>query len=276
MIADIKKDKTIVAILVYSYDRFSRSGSNGIFLVESLKKIGVRIIAITQIVESFTATGKFHENLYMLLSKFDNDQRRDKSMAGTKSILQKGYWPYTVPLGYTNTNKHARADLHTYIINEQGVLIKQAFRWKSSGKYSNKSIIGKLASRGLKVSLRNMAWIFSNPFYCGYITSCLLPGELITGKHPPLIDVDTFLVTNQISQRNSISGVPKRLNVEELPLKIFMKDQMTGSPFTGYHHKKKDIYYYKSRAEGSKVNVSAKLLIMVLKMSSNVLNIIRN
>ena len=33
MLNDIKKDNTIGAIIVYSYDRFSRSGANGIFLL---------------------------------------------------------------------------------------------------------------------------------------------------------------------------------------------------------------------------------------------------
>ena len=94
MLAEIKKDPSIGAILVYSYDRFSCSGANGIFLLENLRKFGVRIIAITQEVDSFTPTGNFQENLYMLLSKLDNDMRKDKSVSGTKSILRKGYWPY--------------------------------------------------------------------------------------------------------------------------------------------------------------------------------------
>ena len=93
MLEDVKKDKSISTILVYSYDRFSRSGANGIFLLENLKKLGVKIVAVTQDVDSTTPTGNFQQNLYMLLSKLDNDMRKDKSVSGTKSLLQKGYWP---------------------------------------------------------------------------------------------------------------------------------------------------------------------------------------
>jgi DNA invertase Pin-like site-specific DNA recombinase len=127
MLEDIKKDQSISAIIVYSYDRFSRSGANGIFLMENLRKLGVRIIAITQKVESFTPTGTFQENLYLLIRKLDNDLRKDKSIAGTKSMLQKGYWPYSLPIGYTNLNKKMTADKHHYIINEKGDFIKKAF-----------------------------------------------------------------------------------------------------------------------------------------------------
>lgn len=160
MLIDIKKDQSVSAILVYSYDRFSRSGSNGIYLIENLRKLGVRIIAITQEVDSFTPTGNFQENLYMLLSKLDNDMRKDKSVAGTRSLLRKGYWPYTTPKGYTNENKKTTADKHVYVINNEGQLLKQAFKWKASGKYNNQEIIEKLKARGLMVTFCSLAWIF--------------------------------------------------------------------------------------------------------------------
>lgn len=260
MIEAIKKDTTVSSIIIYCYDRFSRSGANGIFLLENLRKLGIRIISITQEVDSFTPAGSFQENLYMLLSKLDNDMRRDKCTSGTKSILKKGFWPYHLPIGYTNLNKHCTADKHKYIINNEGHLLKRAFQWKASGRFSNQEIIDKLSSRGLKITLRNIAWIFSNPFYCGFISSSMLPGELIKGHHPALIDQETFLQVNNISKQNSRTGVPKKLDFEELPLKVFMKDFESLSPMTGYYNKKKKLFYYKSRGLGTKVNVSAKNL----------------
>jgi site-specific DNA recombinase len=43
----VRKTKSIEAIVVYSYDRFSRSGTNAAFLSQELQKIGVRVIAVT-------------------------------------------------------------------------------------------------------------------------------------------------------------------------------------------------------------------------------------
>ncbi len=260
MLAEIKKDPSIANVLVYSYDRFSRSGANGIFLLENLRKLGVRIIAITQEVDSFTPTGMFQENLYMLISKLDNDMRKDKSMAGTKSILKKGYWPYGTPYGYDNLNKYATADKHEYVINSHGLVLRQAFKWKAEGKYSNQEILDKLRAKGLKFSLRNLCRIFSNVFYCGYVKSSLLPGELIKGKHPALIDEDLFIKANNITQQNPRSGVPKIYRTDALPLKVFVKDEISLSPFTGYHNKSKNLYYYKARDKGVRINVSATYL----------------
>ncbi len=260
MLNDVKRDKSISTILVYSYDRFSRSGPNGIFLLENLKKLGVKIVAVTQEVDSSTPTGNFQQNLYMLLSKLENDMRRDKSISGTKSLLQKGYWTYAIPLGYTNRNPHTTADKHSYFVNEDGEKLRKAFIWKASGKYTNQQILEKLSAMGVRVTIRHLAWILANPFYCGYISVSLLPGEIIKGKHPALIDEDTFLKANQVSKANPRSGISKIRVNPNLPLKIFMRDSESGSPLTGYLNKKKKLYYYKSIKPGANVSVSAKSL----------------
>ena len=82
MIDYVKKDKSIDAIIVYSYDRFSRSGANAVYLTEELSKRGIVIIAVTQELDSTTPAGKFQKNILLLFSQFDNDLRRDKTVKG--------------------------------------------------------------------------------------------------------------------------------------------------------------------------------------------------
>jgi len=154
MLGDIRKDKTISTVIVYCYDRFSRSGANGIFLLENLRSLGIRIIAVSQEIDSATPTGMFQENLFMLLSKLDNDMRRDKSLAGTKSILRKGYWPFSLPLGYSNKNPHTTADKHEYYINDDGALLQQAFKWKASGTFTNQEIVDELKNKGAENNIK--------------------------------------------------------------------------------------------------------------------------
>jgi predicted nucleotidyltransferase len=48
--------------------------------------------------------------------------------------------------------------------------------------------------------------------------------------------------------------------VDELPLKVFVRDMFSNSPFTGYQNKKKKLFYYKTREAGTKINISAKKL----------------
>jgi DNA invertase Pin-like site-specific DNA recombinase len=140
MLAVIEKDTSVSAILVYSYDRFSRSGANGIFLLEKLKKLGVKIIAVTQEFDSFTPTGNIQENLYMLLSKLDNDMRRDKSISSTKSIIKKGYWPYATPVDI-RIPKNMEQPINIYTLSMMRV---NCFAGLLNGKHPESSAIRKL------------------------------------------------------------------------------------------------------------------------------------
>jgi site-specific DNA recombinase len=74
-------------------------------------------------------------------------------------------------------------------------------------------------------------------------------------KHPPLIDLKTFLMANNLLNLEPTAGIAKTHRIEELPLKIFAKDEFSTCPLTGYI--KKGHWYYKTRNSSGKINVSA-------------------
>jgi hypothetical protein len=41
-----------------------------------------------------------------------------------------------------------------------------------------------------------MSWILSNPFYCGFISSTMLPEGLVKVYHPAIIYKEIFLAAN--------------------------------------------------------------------------------
>ena len=63
---------------------------------------------------------------------------------------------------------------------------------------------------------------------------------------------------NGVISQNPHSGISKEFKTEALPLKGFAKDEISLSPFTGYQQK--GIYYYKTRHEGTCVNINAEYL----------------
>jgi len=63
------------------------------------------------------------------------------------------------------------------------------------------------------------------------------------------------LRANSIDNTIGLKGIPKQAKKDELPLKIFLRDEISNSPFTGY--KSKGIFYYKTVEDGTKVNVRA-------------------
>ena len=187
MIAFVKKRKDIDTIIVYSYDRFLRTGPNGAYISQELMKIGVKALSVTQEVDPTSPSGNFQQNLYYIFSQFDNELRKDKSVTGMKERLREGYWIYTPPIGYINNNKGARSNKYQIVINDDGRLLKKAFMWKMKNQYTNTQIIDKLDKLGLTIGKKYLYRVFQNPFYCGKIINKIIPGEVIDGVHSKLI-----------------------------------------------------------------------------------------
>ena len=248
MIAFAKQNKSIGYIIVYSYDRFSRTGANAAFITESLKDIGVNVIAVSQNIDTSTASGKFQQNILYMFSQFDNELRKDKTITAMRELLRKGYWLWVPPLGYQNLKRYHKAVDWEIEITSEGKLIQKAFQWKVKNQYSNAEIVRKLNQFGVKINEKRIGLIFKNPFYCGILISKILPGEVNEGRHTPLVSKENFLKINSVEFK-TISAVREYDN-EKLPLKRLIFCDSCNIPLTGYEVKKKNIYYYKCRTKG--------------------------
>ena len=254
MLSFVKRKKDISYIIVYSYDRFSRTGANGAYISDQLKKQGIVTLSATQEVDATTAAGSFQQNLYYMFSQFDNELRRDKTVSGMREKLRSGYWMGVIPRGYTNLNP-GKGKVQDIVINEEGKILRNAFLWKANYNIANDEISERLAKKGLKISNKRLSDVFRNTFYCGLVVSSHIPGEVMEGKHKGLVSKEIFLKINGKLNRQ---GIKMSKDCEHLPLKIFVKSADCGTPYTGYLVKKKGLYYYKNNRKGAKENRSAK------------------
>ena len=87
---EFAKRKKVGNILVFSIDRFSRSGPNAIYIGQQLKKAGIKILSVTQPIDGMTAEGELQQHIYMIFGQYENQQRRQKSMAGTTRNATSG------------------------------------------------------------------------------------------------------------------------------------------------------------------------------------------
>jgi DNA invertase Pin-like site-specific DNA recombinase len=248
-------------IMVYSVDRFSRSGANAIYIASELRKENIKIFAVTQPSDTFTATGKMQQNMQFIFSEYDNDLRTEKCKSGMKGMLMEGYWCTKAPLGYTQITRRKRDNTNMpekqiIKVNEKGLLIRKAFYWKAKDRLPNMEILKRLKSYGLTIRLQRLTEILSNPFYCGILSHNLLEGEVIEGRHEKLVSKEIFLEANAIKSRNSTWK--HNTDFEDIPLKHFVKCSVCQTPFVGYMVKKKGLWYYKCNKTGCKCNRSAK------------------
>ena len=86
MLEYIKKNRGRVShILVYTLDRFSRTGGGAIKLAQDLRdKYGVTVFAVTQPTDTTNVSGVFQQNIQFLFSEFDNQLRKQRAVAGMK------------------------------------------------------------------------------------------------------------------------------------------------------------------------------------------------
>lgn len=256
MLTYVKRRKDIAFIIVFSYDRFSRSGTSGASIKEDLKSRGIEILSATQEIDTTTPAGVMQQDVLFVFSKYDNDVRKDKCLTGMREKLRKGYIHGVTPFGYTNLNPGRNKD-QQLVINEQGELLRKAFHMKAKQNLTYAEITKRLKKHGWTKNYKQLGAYFKNPIYCGIITSSLIPGEVIEGKHPPLISKELFLKVNAILDKKNFGGAYNR-DDENLPLKQFVKAESCGTSYTGYHVKRKNLYYYKNNRQGSKENRSAK------------------
>ena len=250
----VKQSSTVGYIIVYSYDRFSRTGSSASQITSELSKHGIQVKAVSQEVDTKSASGKFQQNLFYLFSQFDNELRKDKTITAMTELLRQGYWLWTPPIGYENKNKYHKAVEWNIVINEDGELLKKAFKWKAQNKYSNAEISRKLKVLGLDINDKRIHDLFKNPFYCGIMITKMLPGEVLEGKHEPIVSKADFL---KIHSRERIEIKEYEKDSIDLPLKHSVFCHVCKGPLTGFLVKKKGLYYYKCRTKGCNCSKSA-------------------
>jgi site-specific DNA recombinase len=266
-----KKQKlSSLKIVVYSLDRFSRTGDNAIWLSRQLRDLGIQIVSVTQPIDTNNPAGVLQQNILFLFSQYDNDLRRQKTIAGMKEKLLQGIWPCGAPLGYDNVTINGEKSI---VVNEKGRLLRKAFIWKANEGLSMVEIIKRLEAQGLKVLHQRMSEILQNPFYCGMLSHSLLEGEIVEGKHEKLVSKELFLKANGEKSKIPHGYKANPLN-DELPLKLFFKCDSCKEYLRGYLVKAKGLYYYKCN-HGSRCscNVSAKQLHSLFESILNEFNL---
>ena len=266
-----KSNEKIGRIIVYSVDRFSRSGANAIYIAEQLKRQGIVVSSVTQPADTTTASGSLQQNIQFIFSEYDNQQRREKCMSGVKEALLRGEWCTAPPLGYDIVRTSGKKQI---VVNATGKLIRKAFYWKANDRLTTEEIRRKIADNGVRISSQRMSEIFRNPFYCGLIVHNMLDGHIVEGKHEKMISHELFLRVNGILAENRVAVTTDPEN-DEIPLKRFLRCEECGKFLRAYKAYKNKKYYYKCNTLGCKCNKNAESLHQEFKniLSDYVLDI---
>jgi site-specific DNA recombinase len=251
------------AIFVNDISRFSRTGGGSISIMEQLKKIGVFLYEVSTGESNITIKGELNIYKGSLRAREDNIIRTEATRPNIIEALENGKWIGKAPFGYDHFGKRVNESKRVsgkqkIIINKAGHLLKKAFEWKLTGKYSDVEIIAKLKAHGLSIKPQKISKIWRNPFYCGIIVSRYLT-KAVKGNWEGLITEKQFIKLQEIIKKNP-SGF-KHVTTENSKIlgSGFSTCSICNSKITAYTNKKKNIPYYKCRVCNSNANAQTTL-----------------
>lgn len=242
----------IDAIIVFSYDRFSRSGLAGIEIISQLLKHDVKVYSAINGLDPDSLEGKLMLVITLLQANIQNVNKSIDTKRKMESKLRDGKWVHMLSIGYSREEKTKEIK-----VNDEGRLIQEGMKLFLKG-YTMEQVRKTISSKGLPVSLKKWGEILRNPFYCGVMISITVDNEPILGTHEPLISQKEFkTIQEKLETKGKTSSIDLDA-VNGLALKGLARCSKCSSRFSGYLNKKKQLYYYICANRDCRSNVSAK------------------
>ena len=168
----IVKKGIVSKIIIYKFDRISRSLLDFLSMQKEFSKYGIKLVSCSEDFDNSTQIGKMILNILMMFAEMEreNIQKRIKDnyyARGEKGFYLGGCAPY----GYTKTETTV-GGLKTYTFreNKEGETVKKIFNEYINGKSMNE--IARCLNNANVPSGRNKAWsevgisrILKNPVY---------------------------------------------------------------------------------------------------------------
>jgi site-specific DNA recombinase len=250
------------AILVFKMSRFSRSGGNAIGLVNKLvEDLGVHLIETSTGNSTTSERGKvsIYESLFHAYK--ENIERMEIIIPAMQTFIKKGGRFGSAPLGYDHYGPRVKREgflssKQRFEINKTGEILKDAWKWKSSGLYNDVQIIDKLAQRGVKVIPQYISKVWRNPFYCGISVNKMVD-EPIQGYWEPIVSIEDFKKVQEVISKNPHNHL-HNIEIEKRPLTHLINCIHCESILVGYEVKKKGLHYYRCpKCNGVSVNANS-------------------
>lgn len=176
-------------LVVATLDRFARSISHAIALIDRIHKAGGRFVSVADGFDTKTPYGELALNVLLSVGQFEHRRFTENWRGIVERQIKEGRHPGAVPpFGY---QRDARGVL---VPDERAPLVTEVFRRRATGESISKLGLwleqtGAKTSHGGPASRRLLVSLLTNRAYLGEARS----GDMVnTTAHPPLTDEITF------------------------------------------------------------------------------------
>ncbi len=226
MMARIRNEKDVGAIVVYARSRMHRDAADAALTRRDLKKLGVQLISIMDYTED-TYIGDLVATILDGVNEYQSRASGADVAYKMGAKAANGGTPHQAPIGYRNVGETIEGrEVRTVVVDEERApFIRMMFELYASGTYSLKELQRAVTDAGLRtrpskrcpagreIPMYTVGTILRNRYYLGRVT---FKGIEHQGRHEPLVSQELFdRVQDVLRQTNG--GIRKR--VYDHPLK---------------------------------------------------------
>lgn len=174
-------------ILVYRFDRLTRSVRDFHELADNLDALGVGLVSVTQNVDTTSPTGRLLRNILIDFANFERELTAGKTRDAKRHEASLGrYLGWAPPLGYrkVGTRREARME----VVPDESEVVRRIFSLYLTGEYGVNPI-----ARDVGLSANRVRRILLNPTYTGKIAYAKRRGR---SKHVSSATMDDWIITD--------------------------------------------------------------------------------
>ena len=226
--------KNVDQILFTKWDRFSRNAGEAYQVIDSLRRLGIKVNSIEQPLDFDQPDNKIMLAIYLAVPEVENDKISIRVTEGSRRANKEGCWTSTAPIGYKNQRtEDGKASLTP---SDKAELIREAFEIIAQTKKPVDEVRRIMLKKGLKISRSRFHMVVRNPVYIGKIKVPAYKTEdemVVEGLHEAIVSEKLFnKVQDILTGRKRIT---KKWSVkdENLPLRGHIECSRCGKPLTG-------------------------------------------
>jgi len=287
LLADVESGK-VDCIIVYKYDRLSRSLADFMKLLEILDRHHVTFVAVTQPFDTRTSAGRFMVHMLLNFAQFEREMIAERTRDKMRAARRKGKWIGGYPVFGYNVAPKGGALLVNLIESDR---VREIFRlYLQLGalipvldelerrEWRMKTWITRDGVRrgGARFSKTTLHALLTNVAYVGRVQ---FEGKLFDGEHQRIIDDDTFDRVQERLHRNSDKGERKIRNKHGALLKGLVRCGSCGGAMIHTYVQKKTTryrYYVCAIAHQRGWNKCETRSISAPELEAAVINVLRN
>jgi len=202
-------------LIVHKVDRLARNRRDDANLYEHLLGLGITLISATENIDE-TPAGRLMHGMLASFAEYYSNNLATEIKKGLHQKHQTGGTPFRPPIGYLPKRELVGTqDIRTVIRDEERApLVQRAFDLYATGDWTLHRLTDHLEAQGLRsrptatrgpqpLRMTSIHKLLKNPYYTGIV---VYQGRRVLGRHPRLIDQDTFDRVQGLLAARAVAG----------------------------------------------------------------------